>query len=110
SKDWDALRRRLTIATTRDPDDPYSLMTFFRTYVEQRKLPSPAAHDAIARALTLQPESYHIRMLRAFSLAVQKRFDEAKAIARILASDPHASEMGKRALASLERAEAQSRS
>lgn len=110
AKDWDAMRRRLAIATARDSDDPYALMTFFRTYVEQRKLPSPAAHDAIAQALTLQPESYHIRMLRAFSLAVQKRFDEAKAIARILASDPHASEMGKRALASLERAEAQSQS
>lgn len=107
--EWDATQRRLSIAIKRDPDDPYALMTYFRAYAEHPKQPSAGAHEAIARALTLQPESYHIRMLAAFSLALQKRFAEAKAIVRILASDPHAAEMGKRALASLERAEANAR-
>lgn len=109
STQWDAVRHTLSIAIKSDPDDPFALMTFFRAYVEQPQQPSDAAHAAIARALMLQPESYHIRLLQAFSLADQHRFAEAKAIARILASDPHAAKMGQRALTSLERAEAESR-
>ncbi len=104
--EWDSTRQRLSGAIKRDPTDPYALMTYFRAYVEQPWPPSAEAHEAISEALKLQPESYHIRMQRAFSLVLQRRFAEAESIVRILASDPHAAEMGKRALGSLERAKA----
>lgn len=109
SAEWDAVRSKLSSATRQKPNDPFTLITFFRAFVEQPTQPSPEAHAAIARALALQPESYQIRLLRTFSLSARGRFAEAKAIARIMASDPHAARIGQRALLSLERAEADSR-
>jgi hypothetical protein len=41
------------------------------------------------RALALQPESYELRSLAVYSLAMRGRLAEARQVARVLASDPH---------------------
>ena len=104
-EDWSAVRTRLAAVMARDPDDPFAEMTLFRSFLDEPKQPSIAAHSAIARAFALQPESYEIRSMQIYSLAIQGRFAQARAIARILASDPHAAAIGKQALASLDRME-----
>jgi hypothetical protein len=101
--DWEAARAKLAQAVDAGTNDPLALATLFRSYLSEPRQPPPAVHAAMERAFALQPESYEIRFLDIYSLAMQGRVAEARRAARVLASDPHAAAMGKRALASLDR-------
>ena len=101
--DWEAARTKLAQAVDAGTNDPLALATLFRSYLSEPRQPPPAVHAAVERAFALQPESYEIRFLDIYSLAMQGRVAEARRAARVLASDPHAAAMGKRALASLDR-------
>lgn len=101
--DWDAARARLKNAITPATRDPYALTVFFRSYLAERRRPPPDANKAMAMAMMLQPESYEIRLFHTYSLAMQGRHEEARRAARVLASDPHVAELGKRALTVLEK-------
>jgi hypothetical protein len=101
--DWDAARARLELAIGPETRDPFALVTWFRSFLTEPRRPPPAALAAMERAMALQPESYEIRFLDIYAKASQGRLNEARAAARVMASDPHAAEMGKRALDMLDR-------
>ncbi|MEZ5743824.1 MAG: hypothetical protein R3D89_08870 [Sphingomonadaceae bacterium] len=107
--DWRAIRQRLVNALRADPDNALAMAELFRTHLSERSRPSPFAYAAIERAFALQPETGRIRTLYAISLGLRGRFDEAKALAQVLVSDPHRTVQGTRALATLRRMEAASR-
>lgn len=96
--DWDRLRAMLAKAVGPETRDPYALSLLFRSYLAEPRPAPPAAHAAMDRALALQPESYEVRLLAVYSLAMRGRLDEARRTAEILASDPHSGTLGKRAL------------
>jgi len=93
--DWDRLRALLAQSIGPDTSDPYALSLLFRTYLAEPRPAPPAAHAAMDRALALQPDSYEVRLLAVYSLAMRGRLEE------IQASDPHSGMLGKRALDSL---------
>ncbi len=101
--DWNKARLRLIHAARQSPDDPLPYLRLFSSYSRQGKKPPQSAHRAIARAFALQPESSDIRLAYAFSLAMQGKHDRATRHARVLASDPHAAKLGRRALVTLDR-------
>ena len=107
--DWAAVRRKLMIAIRLDRADPLALMTYYRTFVNEPRRPSTFAHNAMQRAFDIQPESVEIRLSHVYSLSIQGRFSEARKLARILASDPHAANLGRKALASITRIETAAR-
>lgn len=101
--DWDSARAMLSLAIGPDTRDPMALALLFRSYLmDQRPAPS-TAHEAMDRALALQPESYELRSLAVYSLAMRGRLGEARQAARMLASDPHSGALGKQALDMLAR-------
>lgn len=101
--DWDTMRTRLANAIGPDVRDPMALSTLFRSYLLERRQPPPQVHAAMDRALALQPESYELRSLAVYSLAMRGRLAEARQVARVLASDPHSGALGTRALDILDR-------
>jgi len=107
-QDWIKARLRLIFAIRETPGDPLPYLRLFSSYSRQGRRPSKSAHQAIAKAFTLQPESTDIRIAYAFSLAMQGKHGNAMRLARVLASDPHAAHLGKRAMATLERMKAAS--
>ena len=104
-QDWDAIRQRLSDAIARDPTHAMAHAELFRSYLAQKRRPSPAAYAAIAQAFALQPESVRIRTLYATSLGLRGRFAEARDLLAVLTTDPHRAAQGKRAMATLERME-----
>lgn len=104
--DWAGVRARLADAIHHDPDDQLALMTLFRSYLAEGKRPPDLAFAAIRKAFALEPESTQIRLAYAYALAFRGQFKQAQDIARVLAYDPHASDVGSKALARLQALEA----
>ena len=80
-----------------------ALSLLFRSYLMEPRQPTPRALAAMNKAMALQPESYEIRLLGIYALAIEGHMEKARSAARMMASDPHAGEMGRRAMAVLER-------
>lgn len=99
---WDNVRARLTTAIAPDTRDPLLLLTLFRSYLMEPRRPSGEAIAAMERALALQPESYEMRTLGVYALALAGKRAQARQVARVLASDPHASDTGRKALMALD--------
>jgi len=106
SPEWANARARLVSAVRQSPEDALPYLRLYSSYSRQRTRPPEGAHRAIAKAFALQPEASDIRLAYAVSLALQGQHDQANALARVLASDPHAAHLGKRALAVLARIKA----
>ena len=102
--DWDKVRSMLSGAIRPDTRDPMALALLFRSYLLEPRRPNAAAHLAMARAMALQPESYEVRSLAVYSLALQGRAAQARRTALMLTSDPHSGALGKRVEESLDRA------
>lgn len=100
--DWKAARRYITIANRQDPEDPLPLIAYFESYAAENRMPPEIAFDAVAKAFNVIPESRQARMIYAFALAGKGEFDDAIKLVQILASDPHSSSTGKRAMAVIE--------
>ncbi len=96
--DWDKLRVMLAKAFGSGTRDPMALSMLFRSYLMEPQPAPPAVHAAMDRALALQPESYEIRSLAVYSLAMRGQYGDARQAAEILASDPHSGMLGKQAL------------
>jgi len=100
--DWVKVRSTLASNIGHDTRDPMALATLFRSYLLEPRRPNSAAHIAMARAFSLQPESYELRSLVIYSLALQGRMAAARRTARVLASDPHSGDLGQRTLEALD--------
>jgi len=101
--DWDKLRSMLARGMSAETRDPMALAMLFRSYIMEPRPAPPGAHVAMARALALQPESYEVRSLAVYSLAMSGRIADARRVAEVLASDPHSGDVGDRALDMLAR-------
>jgi len=88
---WRMIRANIVTANEADPNDPAPLFTWFNSFRRQGKPPTQSAHDGLARAFALQPEVTELRADYAFDLARMGRYDEAIALIRPLAGDPHRS-------------------
>jgi len=100
-RQWAAVRGKLRAAIGMARSDPLVLMTYYKSFVQEQRLPDRLAHQAMERAFKLQPESYEVRLSHIFSLSMQGRFRQARTMAQTLASDPHAAKLGRKTLASL---------
>ncbi|MDE8654105.1 hypothetical protein [Novosphingobium album (ex Liu et al. 2023)] len=94
----DTILDELARAARLGPDDPYIAVTRYRIMTRLGVPPTPELFASIAHAFALAPESSEVRLAHAFALAAQRRFDEAEAVAKVMAYDPHGGDVGRKAL------------
>ncbi|HKX77053.1 MAG TPA: hypothetical protein VJM34_00835 [Novosphingobium sp.] len=104
---WKAMRQFIGTANRADPKSPVPLIAYFQTFMLEGRKPTPLALAGIASAFAQQPESREVRLLYVLGLANDKQFALARGLLTVLVYDPHASEVGKKALAVLDRMERQ---
>ncbi|HWV60187.1 MAG TPA: hypothetical protein VN034_06015 [Sphingopyxis sp.] len=101
-EDWNAVRKPIILANRTNPDDPVPLYAYFESFADQGRWPPPIAIEGLRRAFQLAPEDIGVRMTYAFALANDERYDEALALAKAVAFDPHDGGQGEQLLARLE--------
>lgn len=100
---WSAVRKPIALANRTDPDDPVPLSAYYDSFALQGVRPPQIAIDGLAKAVALAPEQVGNRINYAFALANLGRHDEALALARVYAFDPHSGQSGQNLLERLER-------
>ncbi|MDO9363803.1 MAG: tetratricopeptide repeat protein [Sphingopyxis sp.] len=101
-EDWNAVRKPIALANRTNPDDPLPLYAYFKSFVDQGRRPPPIAIEGLGRAFQLARENIGVRVSYAFALANDGKYDEALALAKAVAFDPHDNGQGERLLAQLE--------
>lgn len=100
--DWAAVRKPIALANRTNPDDPVPLYAYFQSFLDQGRRPPPIAIDGLARAFQLARENIGVRVSYAFALANDGKYDDALALAKAVAFDPHDGGQGEELLARLE--------
>jgi hypothetical protein len=102
---WKATRALIVKANRANPDNPYPLFHYFRSFQQQGIEPTPLAVTGLARAQQIVPQDEEIRYHYAYFLIGEKRYREALNLIKPVAFDPHAdSDTGPKLVARLERA------
>lgn len=91
----------LAQAASLAPDDPFVLVSRYRIESQLVMPLTPEVARGVARAFALAPESSAIRLSQAFALASRGQFDDAEALVRVMAYDPHAGPVGAKAMEAL---------
>lgn len=86
---WKEARGWVVKANRADINDPMPLFSYFQSFRQQGKQPSPAALQGLARAYQMVPEASDVRMTYAISLAQEKKFGPAIRLVETVAFDPH---------------------
>ncbi|MCA0210443.1 MAG: hypothetical protein LCH74_15390 [Proteobacteria bacterium] len=103
AEDWNAVRKPIALANRTNPDDPVPLAAYFRSFLDQGRVPPPIAIEGLGRAFLLAPENIGVRVSYAFALANGGKYDEALKLAKAVAFDPHDGGQGEQLLAQLEK-------
>ena len=86
---WKATRRTFVALNKIENDHPIPLIWFYRTYIEQGKLPTKLAIDGLEWALQLAPYDQSLRMTVARQQSQDGRTEMAIKTLRPLANSPH---------------------
>lgn len=86
---WSAIRRMITAANRLDPDDPEPLILFFRSYGMAGQAPTENAKKGLMYAFNLAPFDMGLRMNAAMMQLRDGKLDEARAMLRPIAFNPH---------------------
>lgn len=103
AEDWNAVRKPIALANRTNPDDPVPLAAYFKSFLDQGRVPPPIAIEGLGRAFQLAPENIGVRVSYAFALANGGKYDEALTLAKAVAFDPHDGGQGEQLLAQLEK-------
>jgi hypothetical protein len=87
---WAAARRWIIKANRVQPNDAAALVLFHTSFEMQGAKPSPGAIAGLYRAVDLVPQDKGLRFAAASQRLIDGNVDEAKALLRPLAFDPHA--------------------
>lgn len=90
-KVWQEARSWFVKANRNDPDAAEPLMLFYSSYLAANQPPTPASVQGLERAFELSPQDTGLRMLLVDRLIADKRIEEARAVLRPVAFNPHAS-------------------
>lgn len=102
---WKVVRAMIVKANRANPDNPYPLFHYFRSFQQQGIEPTPLSVTGLARAQQLVPQDEEIRYHYAYVLIGEKRYRDALNLIKPVAFDPHAeSDEGPKLVARLERA------
>lgn len=91
---WRAARRPIQIANRADPDDPYPLYAYYRSFADQGVRPPAISIEGLRTAFLLAPENLGIRIAYAFALANTGQHETAIKLAQSVAFDPHMGSQG----------------
>jgi tetratricopeptide (TPR) repeat protein len=87
--DWKAARAMIVKANRANVNDPMPLLRYYESWAAEGVEPNPVAYDGIRRAYEMVPEATSVRMVYAFSLAKQKKYDDAIKLVEPVAFAPH---------------------
>ncbi|GEM_PF-404778 len=99
---WPVAREHAVVANRVNPDNPFPLSLYWKSYAQAGEDIPDTARAALARAFELAPESTILRVDYALDLAMQGEFDRAKGIVEFLVASPHSERRGKLALQQIE--------
>ena len=86
---FDQARDIFIAANKVDTEDPEPLMQFYKSFVDQRRHPSPNAVAALHYASTLAPQDLGLRLNSAYQYIVDGKTAEARKALIPIAYDPH---------------------
>ncbi len=86
---WKAARQLVVTANRALPDDPFPLMTYYRTFMGEGREPPTIALDGLLRAQELAPQVSDLRIMLAQRLIQLKRHKDAEIVLAPLLNDPH---------------------
>jgi hypothetical protein len=89
--EWKAARGLIVKANRANVNDPMPLLRYYESWAAEGVEPNPVAYDGIRRAFEMVPEATNMRMAYAFSLAKQKKYDDAIKLVEPVAFAPHES-------------------
>jgi tetratricopeptide (TPR) repeat protein len=95
--EWKAVRGLIAKANRANVNDPMPLLRYYQSWASEGVEPNPVAYDGIRRAYEMVPEATSVRMTYAFSLAKQKKYDDAIKLVEPVAFAPHESPESKSA-------------
>ncbi|NJC33004.1 tetratricopeptide (TPR) repeat protein [Sphingomonas jejuensis] len=90
---WNAVRRWFLSANRIEPDHPMPLLLFFRSFTEQGITPTENAQMALLRAQELAPHDMGLKMQAAQVALRRDQLDQARALLRPVAYQPHGGDM-----------------
>ncbi|GAA4041640.1 tetratricopeptide repeat protein [Parerythrobacter jejuensis] len=103
---WPTARQHAIKANRANPDDPFPLWLYYKSFVEAGDTVDPGARAALVRAFELAPESDDLRVDYALDLALQGDFGLAQEVVEFLVASPHSEKRGKLAIKQIEALEA----
>jgi hypothetical protein len=62
AEDWNAVRKPIALANRTNPDDPVPLAAYFKSFLDQGRVPPPIAIEGLGRAFLLAPENIGVRV------------------------------------------------
>ena len=102
---WKATRSLIVKANRTNPNNPYPLFHYFRSFRQQGIAAPPLAVKGLARAQEIVPQDEQIRYAYAFVLIQEKNYQGALRLIKPVAFDPHGrSDYGRTLVARLEKA------
>lgn len=98
----EAARVLIAEASGASPGDPLPMLLYYRSYLTERRMPPEAAIERLRLAVLTIPQMAAPRLMLGQELIGRQRLDEARAVLRRLAYDPHESSGRARARTMLE--------
>lgn len=86
---WKAARAFVVKANRTQPDNPYPLYFYYRSFADQGVAPPELALRGLARAQQLVPQDGRFRFTYAHILIREKRYKDALVLIKPVAFDPH---------------------
>ncbi len=102
-EEWKAARSWLIKANRADPEDPFPLYEYYRSFGQQGMTPPEIAFDGLSKAFNLAPEDDGVRTALAEAYADRKEYDIAIMLWGPIAYSPHGGGGASYALAEIER-------
>ncbi len=86
---WQAVRRSFIVANHADPDAPYPMELNYVSYIAAGQKPTRNAEDGLLTAASFAPYDADLELMAAFVLLGRNKPEEAKAMLKPVAYNPH---------------------
>ncbi len=94
---WKAIRSLIVKANHAAPEDPFPLMMYFNSFIDEGIEPTQVAAEGLGRALELAPQVSDLRFLLADWFIARKQEDRLREVLEPIVNDPHNAEIRTRA-------------
>jgi hypothetical protein len=100
---WKAARAMIVKANRADPENPYPLFHYYKSFQAQGVMPPAVAGDGLRKAFELIPQDTNLRFTYAAHLIRDNKLPVARAVIKPMAFSPHGGSGAKYARKMLER-------